>query len=280
MSSNNKRNRRYNDKKRKINKKKLGVLIFTVLLLGYGFITMIQSIFSIATKDYSDNDNSKSNKVVVSNNNSNDKDLTSDKEAVVISDAPEKKEKAIVVIDASYGGRDGGSKGYDGILQKDINLGVALKVRDSLSKFEDIEVIMTREDDSTVSMDERIDIINKSNADLLVSIMQNTEGTKKVKGVETYVLPSENEKSNLRFGSSVHQGLTMYVSSNDRGILAKNMEILTKSNIAGVVVNTGFISNKEEGTKLATEKYQERVGEGISQGILSYIDKYLYSQED
>lgn len=192
-----------------------------------------------------------------------------------IEDKKPQKTHFTVVVDASFGGSDGGSKGYNGIIQKNINLDLALKIRDILEKHSDIDVVLTRDKDETVSMESRIKIINDSKADLLVSIMQNSEGTGNVSGVETYVLPREEKNSNPTFGYVLQQAMSMYVDTKDRGVLARNMNILTNSSVPGAVVNTGFITNKKEGTSLASEKYQLRMAEGISQGILSYIDRYL-----
>ena len=187
----------------------------------------------------------------------------------------QKKSRFKVVIDASYGGRDGGSKGYNGIIQKDVNLGIALKIKSILEKQPDVDVVLTRSDDSTVSMDERAKIINDSGADFVVSIMQNTEGSGEATGVETYVLPSDNEKRNATLGYTLQKSMIMYSDTKDRGVLARNMDILLKSDIPGAVVNTGFISSKTEGLNLSSDSYQLRMAEGLSQGILSYIDKNL-----
>lgn len=246
--------------KKKVNKKNTLILL-TAIGLSILFCYFIINHLFVNNKVESTN--------ITSSNieNNVNKDDSSDEKATL--------NKFKVVIDASYGGSDGGSKGYNGILQKDINLGLALKIKDVLERYPDIDVVLTRKDDSTMSIDKRIEVINNSNANFLVSIMQNTEGTKEVSGVETYVLPKENSKSNLSLGYILQQSMTMYINTKDRGVLAKNMDILLKSNIPGAVVNTGFISNKEEGSNLASDKYQERMAEGISQGILSYIDRYL-----
>lgn len=267
--------------KRKINKRNTFILLVILISIIFVCFQLIKNIFfkeesviagdsiknelNINTQEHDNNGKNVSNK-------NTRKEETDNKQE----DIKEiKKTHFKVVIDASYGGHDGGSKGYNGIIQKNINLEIALKIKDILEKQNDVDVILTRKDDSTVSMEERLEIINSSDADFIVSIMQNTEGTGDVSGVESYVLPKEQENSNSTLGYTLQQAMTMYIDTKDRGVLARNMEILMKSNIPGVVVNTGFISNKTEGTNLASEKYQLRMAEGISQGILSYIDKHL-----
>lgn len=253
--------------KRKINKKNTFILLALIILTIFILTSFIKGIFK--EEDVLAQESNKSTLTTQSDNDKKDSVLDENKVEEV------KKTHFKVVIDASYGGSDGGSKGYNGIVQKNINLDIALKIKSVLERFDDIDVILTREDDSTVSMEERLDIINNSNADFVVSIMQNTEGSGNVNGVESYVLPKENNKSNTKLGYTLQQAMTMYINTKDRGVLARNMEILLKSDIPGAVVNTGFISNKEEGLNLSSDKYQLRMAEGISQGILSYIDRYL-----
>lgn len=242
--------------KKRLNKKNVFILVLCIVF----FAICIKGLIS-----HKGNDTAKSSNVSKTNVN-----ITTEN-----TNANNSKKKFTVVVDASYGGSDGGSRGYNGIIQKNINLDLALKIRDKLKRFDDINVILTRDKDVTVSMDKRINFINDSNADFLVSIMQNNEGTGNVSGVETYVLPRENPNSNTTLGYTLQQAMTMYVDTTDRGVLAKNMAILINSNIPGAVVNTGFISNKIEGSNLASDKYQERMAEGIAQGILSYVDKHL-----
>lgn len=261
--------------KRKINKKNtfilLAILVSIIILLD-GFIKNIffKEETVLAEGSIKNELTLESSKSVKNNSNTTNKNNEETEKVEEV-----KKTHFKVVIDASYGGRDGGSKGYNGIIQKNVNLEIALKIKDILEKHEDVDVILTRKDDSTLSIEERINIINNSGADFIVSIMQNTEGSGDVSGVESYVLPKENEKSNTTLGYTLQQAMTMYIDTKDRGVLARNMDILINSDIPGAVVNTGFISNKDEGTKLASDKYQLRMAEGLSQGILSYIDKHL-----
>lgn len=254
--------------KRKIKKKNM------LVLLGISAFILVSSFQMIKNTFFQEDDVLAVNPVEV-NKNTEQVNVENNSDTENKNDTKNKKNKFKVVVDAVYGGSDGGSRGYNGILQKNINLEIALKVRDALDRYEDVEVVLTRDDDSTVSTEKRIEIINNSNADFIVSIMQNTERTGDVSGVETYVLPKDDEKSNTTLGYSLQQAMTMYIDTKDRGVLAKNMDILKKSNIPGAVVNTGFISNKTEGTNLNSKDYQLRMAEGISQGILYYIDKHL-----
>lgn len=254
--------------KRKLKIKNIAILLGVVAFIGINISTNTEHILSneeVIATDLKIEDKSEENSEVKIEEIDPSKNQNIE----------QKKSQFKVVIDASYGGRDGGSKGYNGIIQKDVNLAIALKIKSILEKQPDVDVVLTRDSDTTVSMEERAKIINNSGADFVVSIMQNTEGSGEATGVETYVLPSDNEKRNATLGYTLQKAMIMYSDTKDRGVLARNMDILLKSDIPGAVVNTGFISSKTEGLNLASESYQTRMAEGISQGILSYIDKTL-----
>lgn len=248
--------------KRRIKKKNVAILLLVIACI---ITNPKETIKSILLKEESVSANSN---VIETENIDNQIENT-------VKEEKPKKTHFKVAIDASYGGQDGGSKGYNGIIQKDVNLDIALKVKDILDRESDVDVILTRKDDSTVSMSERVEIVNNSGADFVVSIMQNTEGSGEVTGIESYVLPPENEKRNATLGYTLQKAMNMYVDTKDRGVLSRNMDILLKSDVPGAVVNTGFISNKDEGTKLSSEEYQLVIADGIAQGILLYIDKHL-----
>lgn len=264
--------------KKKLKLKNIAILFGVVAFIGINIHTNTEHILSNDEVNATDLKVEQIDKNDKNANNSNDKIISKTKkndDEKATQNIEQKKTSFKVVIDATYGGRDGGSKGYNGILQKDVNLAIALKVKSILEKQPDVDVILTRKDDSTLSMEERVKIVNDSNADFVISIMQNTEGSGEATGVETYILPSDNEKRNTTLGYIMQKAMIMYSDTKDRGVLARNMDILVKSDIPGAVVNTGFISNKTEGLNLSSENYQLRMAEGLSQGILLYIDKHL-----
>ena len=259
--------------KRKLKIKNIAILLGVIAFIGINISTNTEHILS--NDEVMATDLKTEQKAEITSKTNPEKKSTEKIDPSKNQNVKQQKSQFKVAIDASYGGRDGGSKGYNGIIQKDVNLGIALKIKTILEKQPDIDVVLTRSADTTVSMEERVKIINNSGADFVVSIMQNTERSGEATGVETYVLPSDNKKRNATLGYTLQKAMTMYSDTKDRGVLARNMDILVKSDIPGAVVNTGFISSKTEGLNLASENYQLRMAEGISQGILSYIDKNL-----
>ncbi|MBZ9779287.1 N-acetylmuramoyl-L-alanine amidase [Psychroflexus sp. CAK8W] len=104
--------------------------------------------------------------------------------------------KFIVVLDAGHGGKDAGNTGNN-YFEKDIALKIVLKVGEQLKKYEDLEVIYTRDKDVFIPLDKRAEIANMANADLFVSIHCNGVNNSAPSGTETFVLGLHRNKDNL-----------------------------------------------------------------------------------
>lgn len=252
--------------KRRLKKKVLIILLFVMVALGCVFTSVIRGV----------------SRSSVTNSNSNDKitvldDSKKEENASVDVSKSNKSEKTVIVIDPAFGGEYAGSKGFNGILQKDVNLDIALNVKKTIDRYKDVEVYLTRDSDVTVPYEKRIALIKEKGADIVVSIQQNTEGTGKAEGVETYILKkSDYPDSDASLGYAVQKAMTMYSTSMDRGVMGRNIDILKdsyKAGAVGAVIYTGFITNEKESKNLTTSSYTEKLGEGIAQGILSYVDK-------
>lgn len=94
----------------------------------------------------------------------------------------------VVVIDPGHGGDEDGAMGSQGTSEKDITLGVSLKLRDLLAQHDDLEVIMTRDEDKTLTLQERADIANSKGGDLYVSIHCNSYWDEDISGSQTFFL--------------------------------------------------------------------------------------------
>lgn len=266
-------------RKRRLKKEVLLALISVAVLLMFVFVNTIKSVSSDNLGENTDTS------VMVSNNNDKDSEKGEDKEIrpLELTDEELAPKKPVIVIDPAFGGEYAGSKGANGILQKDVNLDIALKVQKTLKRYNDIDVYLTRETDTTVSYEKRMDLIRNKKADVVISIQQNTEGTKTAEGVETYVLSKKDyPESDCNLGYIVQKAMTMYSSTKDRGVMSRNADILRdsyKNGTVGAIVYTGFITNEKESKNLTTDKYTERLGEGIAQGILSYVDRYILNEK-
>ncbi|MBD3289703.1 hypothetical protein GF337_12930 [candidate division KSB1 bacterium] len=97
-----------------------------------------------------------------------------------------------IVIDPGHGGKDPGAIGRGGTYEKDVTLGIALKLKDILREKSDIEVLMTRDDDRFIELKHRTEFANRNEAKLFISIHANSNPSKRIKGVSTYFLGPEN----------------------------------------------------------------------------------------
>jgi N-acetylmuramoyl-L-alanine amidase len=199
------------------------------------------------------------------------------------------KDKVTVVIDPGHGGRDPGKVGVNGALEKDINLSIALKLKELLTQ-NDINVIMIREDDiglysesdsnkKMADMRKRVDIINNSDAVLSISIHQNSFTQESVKGAQVFYY--SNSKEGKRYADimqtqlikSLQDGNKKKAKAND------NYYMLKKTNCPIVIVECGYLSNYSESELLIKEDYQEKLAWSIHLGLLTYMNQKLEESE-
>ncbi|WP_270647580.1 N-acetylmuramoyl-L-alanine amidase [Paeniclostridium hominis] len=171
-----------------------------------------------------------------------------------------------VFIDAGHGGRDNGSSYMDRVEDK-INFQIANKVEEKLKKL-GIDVETSRESDEYVSLRERAKKSNLSGADVFVSIHQNSADDTNAKGLETFYY-NESDKN---FAQKMQNSLLNYTNGNNRGFKKGNLQVLRDNEIPAVLVECGFISSNDEGHKLTTEEYQNKIANGIVNGITDQLN--------
>ncbi len=222
-----------------------------------------------------------------------------------------KKERIpVIVIDPGHGGKDAGAVA-NGYKEKDINLKVALKVAKILKKY-GYKVILTRDDDSYVPLSTRARIANKSNATLFVSIHCNASRDRDARGFETYFLSESRtseeravailENSAIRYdlgnlkpedevgiivGDLIQTllleksyKLAHYIQdkalemklTKDRGLKQAGFYVLKWVSMPSVLIEIGFITNREEAKMLALGKYQMKVAKAIAGGIREFLE--------
>lgn len=190
------------------------------------------------------------------------------------------KQPFVVVIDAGHGGEDPGKIGTTGILEKDINLAIAMLLRELLES-QDIQVFMTRDSDKDLSTDttrfkisdmkHRIAFIQETHADLVISIHQNSYTDPKVYGAQCfYYTPSEEGKTlaaliQSQIISSTEQTKIREIKANDDYYLLKHSPVPT------VIAECGFLSNPQEEQLLSDAAYERKMAWAIHLGILQYF---------
>ena len=182
----------------------------------------------------------------------------------------------VIMIDAGHGGWDPGKVGNQNILEKDINLQIAQKLQMYLEQAGSI-VILSRLDDTALSdkkrndMYSRADIANTSNADIFVSIHQNSYPDASVRGAQVFYY--ENSEKSRILAESIQNELLRFVDPYNKRTVESNTNyyVLKRTTIPAVIVECGFLSNDGEKWQLMDENYQERIAWGIYLGIINYF---------
>lgn len=166
----------------------------------------------------------------------------------------------VVVVDAGHGGKDTGAVS-GGAREKDLNLDVAKRL-DALLQEEGIQTYMTRTDDSFVELYDRSGLANLVKADLLVSIHHNA-GSSKVSGTMNLYYPAEDGKGKM-VATIFQQELTAALET-------KNLAVLRTSNMPAVLVEIGYMTNKEELGRLQTEAFRQRAATALKEAVIKSL---------
>jgi N-acetylmuramoyl-L-alanine amidase len=178
--------------------------------------------------------------------------------------------RKIICIDAGHGGSELGSVGPTGIPEKSINLTIAKKLRKILEK-KGAKVIMTRDSDKDVGLDERVDKANSENVQVIVSIHNNAlpdgKNPYEEHGTSTYYYHSQS----LPLAKSIQQSLVKTGGLNDLGVFYSSFVLTRPTEAPSVLVEVGFMINPDEYSLLITPEFQEKAAEGISQGLENFF---------
>ncbi|PHV69669.1 N-acetylmuramoyl-L-alanine amidase [Sporanaerobium hydrogeniformans] len=173
-----------------------------------------------------------------------------------------------IVIDPGHGGSDAGAA-REGITEKDINLSIALKVQQLLQE-KGVNVVMTRVNDTKVSLETRVQMSNDSKADLFVSIHQNALEDHVTYGIETWFEKTSPESKKL--AEVVQSSVSESTNGKDRGTKSRHsLYVLQNTKAPAVLVECGFISSDAERSLLQDDTYQDAIAEGIVKGIEKYF---------
>ena len=192
----------------------------------------------------------------------------------------ENKSRACVVIDAGHGGSDPGKVGINNQLEKEINLKIAEILKDFLQA-EGIEVVMTRESDAGLydegasnkkvqDMKRRLEIIEKADPVIVVSIHQNSYHEEYVKGAQVFYYTHSTDGE--RAAGIMQKALLAVDQENHRQEKADDgYYLLRRTEVPTIIVECGFLSNREEAEKLVDEKYQKKIAKAVVQGIEEFV---------
>lgn len=216
-----------------------------------------------------------------------------------------------IVIDPGHGGSDPGAPGYfKNVWEKDIVLKIAKKLAVTLRDRLQCTVVLTRSTDRKLTLEERTAIANTQRADLFISLHCNAAKNRKLAGIETYILnlatdeqaiavaarenaTSEKNISDLeyilsdlmkhakieestRLANVVHSAFVgnmkkKYSRINNLGVKRAPFYVLLGARMPSILIETSFLSNKEECKRLMTDSYQTHISDSIALGVEKYI---------
>ncbi|MDD5796825.1 MAG: N-acetylmuramoyl-L-alanine amidase [Oscillospiraceae bacterium] len=192
--------------------------------------------------------------------------------------------KSVIIIDAGHGGEDGGAVA-DKIVEKDINLAISKKLADIFIS-NGFEVITTRNDDDSVEtegnttrerkvsdMKHRLETFNSDENNIVVSIHQNKFTENKYNG--TQIFYSTNNPQSAVLAESIKNSVVSLIQPDNQRQCKKagnEIYLLYNSKVPSVIVECGFISNREEAQKLSDENYQKQMAWAIFLGVLDFTN--------
>jgi N-acetylmuramoyl-L-alanine amidase len=216
-----------------------------------------------------------------------------------------------IVIDPGHGGKEVGAVGPGGLMEKDVTLTVAKKLAAALAAKTGARVVLTRDEDTLVSLDQRTGIANQYHADLFLSIHMNAAPVKDAKGSETYFLsleasdelarkaaetenaaatqPTPTADLNLilwdlahqqyvqessRFASAIQEEMNVASGVQNRGVKQAPFKVLVGATMPAALVEVGFISNPQEETKLQSEEFQTLIVDALTRAVVRYKTDY------
>ena len=218
----------------------------------------------------------------------------------------------VIVVDAGHGGTETGAKGPTGLMEKDVTLDVAKRLQAGLTRRLGVKVILTRDTDRQVPLDERTAIANHERADLFLSVHVNASLSKEARGAETYFLsyqatddesralaalennalgveaPPGNSGLGLvlwdlaqsqylaessQLAETIQQNLNQALRIESRGIKQAPFRVLMGATMPAVLVEIGFITNADEEERLKEGAYRDRIAAAIIESVAAFKER-------
>lgn len=181
----------------------------------------------------------------------------------------------LVALDAGHGGKDTGAVGITGLLEKDVNLAIVLRI-DKLLRDAGLRTVLTRDSDTYPTLQERSDLANQAQATIFVSVHNNAAGDPESNGTETFYWGTTGGDYSLegqKLAQAIQRNLIKDLASYDRGARThwKNLHVLAESHMPAALAEVGFLTNAVEEAKLRDPVYLDAAAAAIVKGILEYL---------
>lgn len=236
----------------------------------------------------------------------------------IVAQRPNDNSIKTIVLDPGHGGKDPGAIGYSKKnFEKDVALTIAKKLKKKIKDNLDVNVLLARDKDEFVSLQQRTKFANEENADLFISIHCNAHRNTKVHGIEVFYLStaktdearavealenqvvydyeggeeavkkyddlafiladmaqSEHLEESYYLGAKLQTEMVNETESHNRGVKQANFYVLRGAFMPAVLMELGFLSNKEEEKKLINSSYQDRLVDAIFEGVKDFKFRY------
>ena len=180
----------------------------------------------------------------------------------------------LVAIDPGHGGQDPGAIGPSGLREADVVLDIAMRVRDLLAR-DGIRVLLLRDSDATVDLEDRPRLAREGGATLYVSIHANASPRAAVNGTETFYLTPQS----LVLAQMIQDELGVVLGIPSRGIKTANFVVLRDNEMPAVLVETAFISHADDELRLRDQAFRQHVAEAVHHGIARFLAIYPVPQQ-
>ena len=224
---------------------------------------------------------------------------------------PPQKSFRTIVIDPGHGGKDSGAKGHHGTEEKEVTLQIGLQLRDLLAKLGNTRVLMTRERDVFVELEDRAKFANSNEADLFVSIHVNSHPQRNVKGLEIYhfgeakdqralevaarengtplsstgvgweylvadLLTAKKIEESLELAWATKEAMVGHLNgrynSVDHGVKSAPFYVLRYTSMPSILTEIAFVSNPAEEKLMRTRSFQTHVAEALFDGVKAFFN--------
>lgn len=182
--------------------------------------------------------------------------------------------RPLVCIDPGHGGEDQGAVA-NGLEEKELNLDMAFRAKPIIESM-GYRVIMTRESDVYVSLEERCRIANSAGATIFVSIHNNAY-VSTANGTETFCF--YDSEAGRRLATAIHQQVTRRINTNDRGVKEAGFYVLKHTDMPAALLEGAFLTNEQDAQLLADPGFRQKIAEGVAAGVDSYlVDPGLFNE--
>lgn len=204
-----------------------------------------------------------------------------------------------IVIDPGHGGTNEGAVGVAGIHEKHLTLQVALILADRLrARMPDVEIILTRQRDVNMSLAERIEVANRAEADLFLSLHFNSSMNPEAIGFESFwagdfwekdlvkagvVIDDETRQKRTeaallgqRMATSFNHAMGRHIETMDRGVKPGDYTVLTRAEVPAVVLEMAFLSHAKEGIDTVTQEYRLKLVNALVDAVVGYTSKRIF----